>query len=120
MQKPIWEPSPERVEKANLTRFREFVNRRHALGLVDYPSLYQWSVDASEDFWSAVWDFTGVVASARGDTVVLDGDRFPAPGDRGARWFPEARLNFAENLLSIHAGRPECTPRANNRCGQRL
>ncbi|HMB72403.1 MAG TPA: acetoacetate--CoA ligase, partial [Gammaproteobacteria bacterium] len=50
-------------------------------------------------FWSQLWDFTGVIADHKGDVDVVDAHRMP-----GARWFPGARLNFAENLL---AGEPE-------------
>jgi acetoacetyl-CoA synthetase len=64
------------------------------LRLPDYPTLYQWSIDAPEQFWSSVWSFGGVIAGSRGGPVLRRGDRMP-----GAEWFPEARLNFAENLL---------------------
>lgn len=56
--------------------------------------LWEWSVDESEAFWTAVWDFCEVRAATRGETVLEHGDRMP-----GARWFPDARLNFARNLL---------------------
>jgi acetoacetyl-CoA synthetase len=60
----------------------------------DYARLHQWSIDASEAFWRALWSFTGIVASTPGTVVVRGKEQMP-----GARWFPEARLNFAENLL---------------------
>jgi acetoacetyl-CoA synthetase len=60
----------------------------------NYASLYAWSVDRREAFWSSVWDFCDVIAEHKGTTIVTDPDRMP-----GARWFPDARLNFAENLL---------------------
>jgi len=61
--------------------------------LPDYAALWRWSVAEPEAFWCAVWDEAGVVGD-RGAATVLDRERMP-----GARWFPEARLNFAENLL---------------------
>jgi len=61
--------------------------------LPDYEALWRWSVDAPEAFWCAIWDFAGVVGE-RGEPAVRDRERMP-----GARWFPQARLNFAENLL---------------------
>jgi acetoacetyl-CoA synthetase len=60
----------------------------------DYASLHRFSVSAPEQFWSCVWDFCGVIASVQASTVVEHPERMP-----GARWFPGARLNFAENLL---------------------
>lgn len=58
-------------------------------------SLWRWSVDNPSQFWGAVWDFTGIVASRRWDTVVDEAaDIYPRPA-----WFAGAKLNFAENLL---------------------
>lgn len=95
MTSPLWVPDAERVAQAQITRFMDFVNSRCGARVAsDYVSLQDWALANSEDFWSAVWDFCGVVASERGDTVLENGDKFP-----GARWFPQARLNFAENLL---------------------
>ena len=94
MDSPLWQPSRERVERANLTTFRMRMRDRRGEPLRDWPSLYRWSVDEPAAFWGALWDFAGVVAETRGDVVVQDLDRMP-----GARWFPGARLNFAENLL---------------------
>ncbi len=92
--RPIWTPSPERVAEANLTRFLALVNERFAARVTDYDTLWRWSVDRPEPFWTAVWDFCGVQAEARGSRVLVDGDRMP-----GARFFPDARLSFSENLL---------------------
>src|SRR5918999_2026717 len=92
--KKLWEPSARAVEEAQLTQFARQVVRRRGLELNGYPDVYRWSVEQPEEFWSDAWDFCGVIASRKGATVLVDGDKMP-----GARWFPEARLNFAENLL---------------------
>ncbi|WP_273437755.1 acetoacetate--CoA ligase [Sedimenticola selenatireducens] len=94
MAELLWQPKPEQIEQANLTRFRHFVNQKHGIELADYPALYQWSIDQPEAFWCAVWEEGGVIAETRGETVLKDGNKMP-----GARWFPQARLNFAQNLL---------------------
>ena len=91
---PIWSPTEQEIESAQITQFARHVVRKHKLDLNSYPEFYQWTIDHIEDFWSEVWDWCGVVASKKGGTVLVDGDRMP-----GAKWFPEARLNFAENLL---------------------
>jgi acetoacetyl-CoA synthetase len=89
---PIWRPSKNRIESSNLRRFIDTVG---AAGEIDdYESLYAWSIADRAAFWTALWDFCGIVASSKGDVAALDLDRMP-----GTRWFPEARLNFAENLL---------------------
>lgn len=91
---PLWVPTPDKIRNANMTRFIEFVNRRHGTQFRTFNDLYQWSVDSIPDFWAAIWDFTGVIASKKWDLVVEDLKKFP-----GTKWFPGARLNFAENLL---------------------
>ncbi|HVJ13532.1 MAG TPA: acetoacetate--CoA ligase [Burkholderiales bacterium] len=90
----LWEPSERAVEEAQVTQFARQLVRKHRLEVNTYPDFYRWSVDNPELFWSEVWDWCGVVASRKGSTVLVDGDKMP-----GARWFPEARLNFAENLM---------------------
>jgi acetoacetyl-CoA synthetase len=94
MKTPLWIPSEERKRQANITRFIGIVNARHNLKLDSYTDLYDWSVENILDFWAAMWDFGGIIASRTPDQVVTDLTKFP-----GADWFPGARLNFAENLL---------------------
>jgi acetoacetyl-CoA synthetase len=92
--RPLWTPSEDRVREANLTKFLALVNQKYGLKIKSYPELHRWSVDKVSDFWSTVWDYTGIVSSRRFERVVDDLGKFP-----GAKWFPGARLNFAENLL---------------------
>ena len=63
--KPLWSPTPESVAKAGITAFMSLANARHGLGLGDYAGLYRWSIEEPEDFWTAVWDFGGVIAERR-------------------------------------------------------
>ena len=90
---PLWTPTPERVASSQMTAFREHANARWGLDLPDYDALHAWSVAQPEQFWTSIWSF-GEVIGEPGDTVLEHGDRMP-----GARWFPEAKLNFAQNLL---------------------
>ena len=94
MTEPLWRPSEERVAKANLTEFIKDANARHGLELKTYDDLHRWSLENLEDFWTLVWDFCGVIAEGSPQPAIADRDRMP-----GARFFPEVRLNFAENLL---------------------
>jgi acetoacetyl-CoA synthetase len=93
--KPLWQPSAKRVAACRLAAFATAAagrwNRR--LASADYSALHKWSVEHPEEFWVSVWEFGGVIGDM-GKRVVVDGERMP-----GAQWFPEARLNFAENLL---------------------
>jgi acetoacetyl-CoA synthetase len=90
---PLWKPSPARMQAARVSAFMQAANARFGLALADYAALYAWSVAERADFWRLVWDFCAVRGEP-GERVLVDGERMP-----GARWFPEARLNFAENLL---------------------
>jgi len=94
---PLWKPSPERTAASELQRFMDHVTDE--AGARDYPTLHAWSVRERGRFWSRFWDFAGLIATRKGETDVVDANRMP-----GAQWFPEARLNFAENLL---AGNPD-------------
>lgn len=97
MSAPLWQPSPDRVAHANLTAFAARISRKYAVALPDFSALYRWSIAEPEAFWREVWDDAGIVGEA-GARVLIDSDRMP-----GARWFPDARLNFAENLLARRA-----------------
>ena len=90
---PIWSPGPVRRQTANVRRFIELLRREVDPGIRDYADLHRFSLQRPRAFWRAVWDFCGTVGTP-GAQVVEGFDRFP-----GARWFPGARLNFAENLL---------------------
>jgi len=92
--KVLWQPGERVVEEAQLTQFARQVIRKRKLDVNSYPEFFQWSVANPEEFWSDVWDSCGVIASRRGSTVLADGDKMP-----GAHWYPEARLNLAQNLL---------------------
>jgi len=94
MAKKLWEPSPERIENSNIQRFLRFVNERYGKNITEYASLYEWSVENIPDFWESVWEFVDIKASVPYDSVVEGLDKMP-----GTKWFPGARLNFAENLL---------------------
>jgi acetoacetyl-CoA synthetase len=96
---PLWAPSPGQIAGANVTRFIDLVNRRHGLAISGYHPLWKWSVENLEDFWTDLWDFAGVIAQTRGTRALVDGDKMP-----GARFFPDAKLNFAENLLRRASG----------------
>ena len=97
--KPLWQPSAEQVAAANLTRFMAAAEKRWERRLGDFAALYRWSVEEREEFWQSLWDFGGVIAETAGTRVLVDGEKMP-----GARFFPGARLNFAENLLRHRGG----------------
>ncbi|MDE2806446.1 MAG: acetoacetate--CoA ligase [Gemmatimonadota bacterium] len=110
---PLWIPSRERTRASDLAGFAAWLAEHGRAGSAaeglaaalagqggaaedppaPYHALWRWSIEHQDAFWSAAWDWFGIVGE-RGGRVLVDGDRMP-----GARYFPDARLNFAENLL---------------------
>ena len=84
---PLWTPPPARAAQTAMARFMA------RAGAKSYAELHAWSISRPEAFWNLVWDFCQAKGE-RGMRTLVDGERMP-----GARWFPDARLNFAENLL---------------------
>ena len=89
----LWTPTQERIDAAPLTAFVKAAEAKAALSFSGYAELHRWSIDDREAFWSLVWDFCGLVGD-KGERHLVDGEKMP-----GASFFPDARLNFAENLL---------------------
>jgi len=85
----LWQPTPERIENATLTRFARWLGK----GDLSYDALWQWSVDDLEGFWAAVWEFFDVQASEPYERV-LGSRAMP-----GAEWFVGSRLNYAEHVF---------------------
>jgi acetoacetyl-CoA synthetase len=93
MTEPLWRPSPAAIADSNMTRFRAQLRADGLADLPDSAALWDWSVNEIEHFWQSLWKFCGVVGE-QGATVLKDKHLMP-----GARFFPEARLNFTENVL---------------------
>jgi acetoacetyl-CoA synthetase len=93
-RRPIWTPDPDRADSSNMARFAA----KH--GHNDFDTLHRWSVDDPESFWSAVWNDLGVMGD-RGEQVIAYGDEL-----HETRFFPDARLNVAENLLAHRGPEP--------------
>jgi acetoacetyl-CoA synthetase len=91
---PLWTPGEERRRATNIARFMDCIAARRGLRLDDYAALHRWSIEQSDAFWFELAHFADVKAEWADAAVLVDGERMP-----GARWFPGARLNFAENLL---------------------
>ena len=90
---PLWIPSADRVAGSQVQAFLTEAGRRHGLRLSGYRDLHAWTVAHPDLFWSLVWDFCGVIGE-KGERLVADHGKMP-----GARFLPDATLNFAENLL---------------------
>ncbi len=96
---PMWAPSPERVERANITRYLHWLRDRRGLRFASYDELWRWSVDDLDGFWTSIWEFFEVGGPAPGPALAER--RMP-----GASWFPGATLNHAELSLRRHDEHP--------------
>ncbi len=90
----LWQPSEEAVRDSGLSKFTQMVNSKFDLNILNFQQLHDWSVRESEKFWSAIWEFSEVRATKLSQATVVNKHLMP-----GARWFPDAQLNFADNLL---------------------
>ncbi len=100
----LWRPGPERIARAGITRYRDWLGRTRGLEFADYEALWNWSVDHLEDFWASLHEWAGVIAHAPAERVLSE-RRMP-----GARWFEGETLNYAEHLLAP-AARPDSAER---------
>jgi acetoacetyl-CoA synthetase len=93
--KPLWEPSEERKERAAVTRYARWLRDERGVELPDdeYASLWQWSVDSLDDFWASIWDYFDVEAGEPYERVLADRSM------PGAEWFTGSRLNYAQHVF---------------------
>ncbi|MEC9236442.1 MAG: AMP-binding protein, partial [Pseudomonadota bacterium] len=90
---PLWSPSQSAVENSNMFKFKTYLEKKYNVTLSDYPSFYFWSIEHAEDFWSEYWDYAGLIGD-KGNVVIANKDQIEQ-----AKFFPEARINYAENML---------------------
>jgi len=94
MIEPLWTPTSEQIETAKITELRRAVSAQWQVDLPDSTALWRFSVDEREKFWRTIIDFCDLKGETWGERDSVDVDKLP-----GAKWFPDARFNFAENLL---------------------
>ena len=105
MSEPLWTPEKTRAAQTTLGVFSGWLASRTGKSFADYEDLHRYSTAAPEDFWSALWDFFSVLGDKGNPPYLADAGKMP-----GARFFPQAHLNFAENLLRKNgAGPPWCS-----------
>lgn len=94
MSEPLWAPSEQQIAEANMTTFMRASERAWGISLDDYAGLYEWSITKPEQFWQSLWTYLDVIGERPDDTIIKDRDSMI-----DARFFPAARLSFAENIL---------------------
>jgi acetoacetyl-CoA synthetase len=94
VKRVLWEPTAESVAAANVTDYLGWLQRERGVSLGSYPALWEWSTTEQSEFWQSIWDYYEVEA-AEPPVAALERATMP-----GARWFPGARLNYAEHVLA--------------------
>jgi acetoacetyl-CoA synthetase len=94
IQGPIWRPSNQRVKKANMTSFCEYLQKSQLGKFDDYDALWDWSVTNIENFWSVFWDYAKIKGT-KGDVILT-----PYKEIMNAKFFPNGEINYAENVLN--------------------
>ena len=113
MSTPIWKPNESQILNANVTKFISFVNQERGLKLSNYWDLHQFSIDHSDNFWRLCADYCGAVGDFSGPERV--GESMV-----DSQWFPEAKLNFAETMLSRRDEKDAIVFRGENKIELRL
>jgi acetoacetyl-CoA synthetase len=90
----LWEPTARRMARSQMRAYTKWLEESRGLVFAGYRELWKWSVDRLDEFWTSVWEYFGVGGEVDPGRVLLRGD-----GAEGARWFPDARLNYVDTLL---------------------
>ena len=90
-KEPLWQPSRDQVESSHMMKFMRTANEIYSLTMTSYDELWLWSTECPNEFWGLVWDFCNIIGEKGERVYVGDDDMLKAS------WFPDARLNFAEN-----------------------
>ncbi|MFY1636074.1 acetoacetate--CoA ligase [Solwaraspora sp. WMMB335] len=93
MSEVLWRPPADVRQRSRIGAYLGWLDRSRGLRFADYPQLWQWSVTDLAGFWDSIWDYFEVVGHRPADAALTDRSM------PGARWFPGARLNYAEHVL---------------------
>ena len=91
----LWTPPVETRASTRIGRYLDWLERERGLSFDSYDALHRWSVTELDAFWQSVWDYFDVRSSTEPGPALAE-RRMP-----GARWFPGARLNWAEHCLRL-------------------
>ena len=101
MNKLLWSPSENEIENTQAWGFMQEVNQEFETKLTNFHELYQWSCEFPESFWGLFWKYSSIIAERNPTEALKNGEDF-----LDSKWFPDARLNFAKNLLTDSSDNP--------------
>jgi len=110
----LWQPAIDRIAHSQLSKFSAYAGKHTGHDFANYDELHTWSIGAEGEFWSLLWDYAGIIGEKGGRTI-SDGGQMP-----DAQFFPDARLNFAENLLARNDESEAIVFRAEDKVERRL
>jgi len=99
--KTLWQPNKEKAQKSQMFDFLTEINQKYNRDFKEYYELHKWSIENVSNFWKEFWDYSNIIHSKNYTSVVDNPKKMP-----GAKWFSEARLNYAENLLQRRDSHP--------------
>ena len=91
----LWSPSDERVKSSQMYKFIKIINEKNNINIQNFTDLHTWSIENKADFWSAIWDFFDVIGSKGMEPYIDPINQMP-----GSKFFPNGKVNYAENMLS--------------------
>ncbi len=91
----LWSPSDERVQSSQMYKFIKIINKKNNVNIQNFTDLHTWSIEDKAKFWSAIWDFFNVIGSKGIKPYINPINKMP-----GSKFFPNGKVNYAENMLS--------------------
>ncbi len=89
----VWRPDPAALHDTHIMRMLSAIQSQHGIALTNYPDFYRWSLAQMPQFWSSMWHYAQIIGTP-GEQVLQTADNL-----MDTRWFVDAKLNFAQNLL---------------------
>ena len=111
---PLWTPSQNQIDTCRMSEFVRVVEANENLTFKDYDALHKWSCQKGGKFWDRLWDFAGLVGQ-KGEQIVANEIKMP-----GAQYFPDAQINYAENLLKYSGDEEAIVFRSEDKFESRL
>src|SRR6186997_3610683 len=115
MTNPLWRPEKTRAAQTTLGVFSTWMASRAGKSFENYDELHRYSISDPAAFWSSYWDFAEVIGDKGKPPYLVDADKMP-----GARFFPDAKLNFAENLLRQTGSAPALIFRGEDKVARQM
>ncbi len=106
----LWSPSDERIKSSRMYKFIKIINQKHNINIKNFTDLHNWSIKNKIDFWSIIWDFFDVIGSKGTKPYIEPINKMP-----GSKFFPNGKVNYAENMLAGDISGPAIVFKSENK-----